>query len=320
MALTRPVQLLMANLDARRVHFLRKRRYAEAFEAQGYDHIGSQLHDCQETEVLACCTTCGKSWYIINRCRLRVCPLCSYTLSMKRAKHLLAMTRKMKFPKFITLTLPYTSTDARADIPKIRHAFNKLRRTELFNPVKGGAYQIELKPKPTGWHVHLHMLIDAPYLPYQKLFSAWCAILDVKYCKTDIRAAKTVKQQTYVTKYAAKSADFKGDPTVVVKWYEATKGLRLFATFGEWYNKKLEDLLAQEDQEKPQSVCPHCKAVKSTFLARDGPFIYGHDDWRQFGACMTMGNPEVRDIEEIRSKVDTAVAAQPRNRQAALAI
>lgn len=320
MALTRPVQLLLANLDSRRIHFLRKRRYADAFEAAGYDHIASQLHDCQETEVLACCTACGKSWYIVNKCRLRVCPLCSYTLSQKRAKHLLAMTGRMKFPKFITLTLPYTSTDARADIPKIRNAFNRLRRQPLFNSVKGGAYQIELKPKPQGWHVHLHMLIDAPYIPYQQLYTAWRTILDVKYCKIDIRAAKTVKQQVYVTKYASKSADFRGNPDVVVKWFEATKGLRLFATFGDWYNAKLEDLVAPKDQEKPAAVCPHCKAVKTTFLARDGPFIYGHDDWRQFGGCMTLGKDDVRDIDGVRAKVDAVVAAQPRTKQAALAI
>ncbi len=280
MALTRTTAQTALQIRKRRKHFLRKHRYADAFEAAGYERIEQQLRDCQETEVLACCSHCGKSWWILTRCRLRVCPLCSYTVAQQRADFLKAMTKHMHHPKLVTLTMPPWKDDPREGISYLRASFSKLRRSKVFKAVRGGAYQIEIKVHPTYYHIHMHILLDAPYIPHQLLFNEWKQILQVAAPQIDIRAAENDKAKAYVVKYAAKSADFDNNPETIIEWYKATKGTRLFGTFGLWYNAKIEELDDEQEHPQPTPVCPGCGEEGTTFFARDGPFIYGHDIWR----------------------------------------
>lgn len=294
---------LVAAYEPRKYHYARKHQYAEQFALRGHHEIAQQLEDCQETEVLAACTNCGASWYIVNKCRLRVCPLCSYEVAKRRGQYLIAMTAKMSHPKLLTLTMPLWTKDPQVGIRFLRVSFNKLRKKKLFSVVRGGAYQIELKPKDEGWHIHLHALLDAPYLPYQRLFSVWKEILGTTAPQVDIRSADTRKAREYAAKYAAKSADFYSHPETVVLWYEATKGQRLFATFGKWYNAKLEELTGEPEQPIPKANCPDCKAESTVFLARDGPWIYGSTEWMRLTNIIVGEQPLTVAIDEIRDAV-----------------
>jgi len=251
MSKTRPLPEQTQGLGKRLKHFKRKHLYANAFEARGYDDMADKLRDCEETEILACCSGCGKSWYIKNFCRLRVCPLCSFRVSRERAKFMEYMCKDMAHPKMITLTLPTWTKVPQDGIKYLRECFNKLRRTTLFKKVVGGAYQIELKSKADGWHIHMHILLDCPFIPYQRLFSEWKTITKVKAPQIDVRSADSEKARAYMCKYASKSADFEGHFENVVDWYEAVKGQRLFTTFGNWYNVKMEDVLEEDADERP---------------------------------------------------------------------
>ena len=209
----------------------------------------------------------------------------------------MAMTAHMTHPKLVTLTIERWDDDPREGIRYLRAQTNRMRRTKLFSCVKGGAYQIELKRKPIGWHIHIHLLLDAPYIPYQKLFSEWKRITGQAYVSTDIRSASTRAAREYVVKYPTKSASFDTHPETIVDWYEATKGLRLFATFGKWFNATLSSI----DPEVPQSdkgiPCPKCGEVKTCFYVRDGPFIFGGDAWRDVEAKFSDGTPLLRILE-----------------------
>lgn len=303
MSLTRPKTGLTKGIRKRRKHFLRKRRYAQAFSDRGESKVAEQLRDCQETEVLACCSSCGKTWWIVNRCRLRVCPLCSFQVAKERGAYLIALSKNMSHPKMLTLTMPLWEDDPQTGIKYLRESFNKLRDKPVFKTVVGGAYQIELKEKPEGWHIHLHALLDCPYIPYQQLFTAWRKILGTSAPQIRIQAAGNAKAIEYVCKYAAKSADFDASSVSIVNWYLATKGQRLFATFGKWYNAKIDDLDSEAKQLDQVAVCPHCQSMKTTFLARDGPWIYGHEDWNEIEQALTHGEDIIRTIQGIEKEL-----------------
>jgi len=215
----------------------------------------------------------------------------------------------MKFPKLITLTMPTWTGEPREGIKYLRTAWNTLRKHKLFKTVRGGAYQIELKPKARGWHIHLHALVDCPFMPHQKLYSTWTAILGIPTSRIDIRAAKTTEQRAYAAKYAAKAADFYSDPDTVVLWYKATKGQRLFATFGHWYNVNLEELPHDGKLEKFVSTCPHCKSTGTVFLARDGPFFYGGKEWTKLSKYFMNDLPTEEVITEIRDDIHASRTA-----------
>lgn len=292
----RPKPTSLHGIEARRKHFLRKRQYADAFDARDYPDIARNLRACEETDSLVGCQHCGASWWVTTRCRSRVCPLCSFHESKKRAKYLLAMTSHMAHPKLVTLTMELWEGDPREGIRYLRKHVTQMRRSELFKPVVGGAYQIELKQKENGWHIHIHLLLDAPYIPYQKLFSKWKELTEQKYVSIDIRSAKTPEARAYVVKYPSKSAAFDTHPEAIVDWYEATKGLRLFATFGKWFNAKLNELDPETPAEDKGIPCPHCGNVKTIFFIRDGPLIFGHDIWKSIADEYTKGRPTLRTV------------------------
>jgi hypothetical protein len=290
----RPKEKPAAKPEGRSRYFRLKHFYADAFAKGEYPDLAKKLHDCEETDILAACTQCGHSWYVTYTCRQRVCPLCSYRVAQERKSYLLALTKQMKHPKLLTLTMPIEPIDPHGRIKFLRQCFSKLRRTAFFSTVKGGAYQIEVKVNPLGYHVHLHALLDAPFLPYQKIFSEWSRITNVKAPQVDIRAASSDRAREYVCKYTVKSAGFDSHPETIVQWYEATKGERLFATFGDWYNAKLEELCPGETEPEFIPTCPHCGALKSTIFARDGPFIFGPDLWRQMEGAIVGSQPLTR--------------------------
>lgn len=255
-----------------------KKSIAHELIENGHDTAGTNIGKCSQTELLLCCEACGHTKYVTYRCQARLCPICSWTLSRERAQFSEALLAQMKYPKFLTLTMRTWEGSPRDGIKYLRDCFNKLKAQKVWKCVKGGCYQIELKPKDNGWHIHIHVLFDAPYIPKQKLFSAWREILQQKYVAIDIRACRTKAQRSYVVKYVSKNENFHNDPALAVEWYEATKGSRLFGTFGSWYNAKLEELLNPEEFTVWRPACENCGDENHMFFARDGPFIFG-DLW-----------------------------------------
>lgn len=275
-----------------------KNKISRALEARGHETAARNLDKCAETELLLICMNCAARKYVVYHCQSRICPVCSWSISRDRAHYADALLRQMKYPKFLTLTMPTWTGDPREGIKYLRQCFTKLREQKVWKPVVGGVYQIELKPKEEGWHIHVHILMDAPYLPKQKIFTAWKDILGTDYASIDIRACKTKEQRDYVTKYVAKAADFKGDAEAVVDWYEATKGSRLFATFGKWYNAKIEELLDPEEFKPFKPACENCGQTGHMFFARDGPWIFGRDRWNEEQGSWCGDDPVERPLSK----------------------
>jgi len=282
--------------NPRAKHFARKRRVAQAFRDADMESIAATLENCQEISVQAFCRNCMHIFYVPEKCRSRVCPLCSFARSRDRGRMILALTARMKFPKLLTLTMPRWTGIPSDGIDRLREAWNLFRKQPVFETVSGGVYQIELKPKNDGWHIHLHAVLDCPFIPYQHVFSAWTKILGIQFAEIDIRAAKTDAQRVYVAKYAAKSADFEGDLPDVVAWYNATKGKRLFAGFGVWYNISPEDLPAETDWHPEPFACPSCGEIATCGLSRHAIFTLGPDILKEIKGFFDAAGPPEKDL------------------------
>ena len=288
----------------RRRHFRRKRAYAEAFKSAGYDRIAEALASCEETEQLVCCSHCSGHWWVLSRCRLRVCPLCSYKIAKDRARYIQSVTMSMQHPKMLTLTVPRWKTDPRDGIAFLRKSFNRLRRQKVMRTVTGGAYTIELKRKQDGWHIHIHAMLDTPYIHYRKLWTAWREITQIPVPQIDIRSADTKEARAYLCKDASKVVAYDCNPADIVAWYEATKGQRLWATFGKWYNASYDSLGLDDPKDVEPVTCPHCGATRTAFFARDGPRIYGHEDWRSLEPVFLPDGHWRRPVPEASEYID----------------
>ena len=272
-------------------HLRKKRIFAAAFESHGLTDVAKALRDCTETESLIFCSECGHNWYVPTKCRSRVCPICAWRMTQERAAYMEEMCKNMTHPKMLTLTMPTWTESPRDGIAFLRKSFTALRNRKIWRNVKGGAYQIELKPKDNGWHIHVHVILDSPFLPYQQLFSAWRDILKIPAPQIDIRAVPTRQARAYACKYAAKGADYDGNPDAIVQWYIATQGSRLWATFGAWYRVPKALLFAEEDGDDGPQRCPNCGRSGCIAFARDGPFILGPEAWQHYQQSVLSGIP-----------------------------
>ena len=268
-----------------------KNRYADVFDAHDDYKTAQKLRDCTETLALVICGHCGHKMYVVNRCRLRACPLCSFQVSRKRAEYLNALCQRIPSVKLLTLTMPAWEGDPKEGIKLLRSSFNKLRRHKLMKSVVGGAYCIEVNPRENFWHIHMHAILDCKYLPYQQIFSHWKALFQVRHIEVDIRQADSRQARSYIAKEVGKNMAISLDPEFIVDWYNAIKGSRLWTSFGTFFNVALNELDDEKKEEKFVPVCPECGAHKSMFFARDGPFLYGGEAWAEMEKAATGGWP-----------------------------
>jgi hypothetical protein len=187
----------------------------------------------------------------------------------------------MKSPLFVTLTIGNT-TEARAGIKHLRASFGRWRRGAWFKrlDVKGGVASLEVTNRGNGWHPHLHVLLDCPWLAQSRLMPqpgdsratikakttqsqaelshAWAA------ASRQPSAIVWVKKSgpeivTEVLKYAVKPADLidsDDNPGDVIRAIERT---RLVTSWGNCYgiNKALK---AQMQAEREPCRCEECQA------------------------------------------------------------
>lgn len=291
---------------------LLKRRYADQFEKSGHAKVAKQLRMCSESEHLVACTSCGGSWWVLYRCGLRCCPICSWREAKKRQEYLAQICKQLGKPKHIVLTIPRWTGEGPEGIKHLRDAIAKLRRRDLFKNCRGGALTIEVLPKPDGWHIHAHLLVDAPYMPWKQLQNEWSDIIGVKDPHVSIQAAECDAARRYVAKYAGKSIVAEvGDPAIV-RWFEAIKGKRMWGTFGAWFNFKLVE--QPRNDGKPCFVpgCILCGSLKTVVPAESLPNILGKG-WRDWCTGALAKMDWSRPLPEIISFLSRPEPHQPLN-------
>jgi hypothetical protein len=141
--------------------------------------------------------------------------------------------KAMRAPKHLTLTLVNVPVLTRKFVRTMRGNFKKLMHRKFYREkVRGGLYVIEAVNKGKGWHVHLHVVIDARFLPQRKVSRDWKDLTGssiVWITKTRERDAALRELLKYVMKR----------PTVSGRegeYNEALKGTRLVQPFGSIYD------------------------------------------------------------------------------------
>lgn len=145
--------------------------------------------------------------------------------SRKSRKRMLELLATVSIPEktfFVTLTFPdeatpYSGKDAKN---MLRALFERMRRRW---PESSAVWRMEIKRRKSGIFKgcevpHFHLLIfNCPLIegraapaqyPQGYLNTAWCEVLGVDYCRTDVQAMKSGRQAAfYCAKYAAKVSE-----------------------------------------------------------------------------------------------------------------
>lgn len=246
----------------------------------------NELKRCGVTKQLWICGGCGQTSYVNYSCHRRICALCAYRISTKRAHAVKQLFLTMKNPKWLTLTME-RSDNLAAGVARIRKAFAKWRRLKAIKRrIDGGIYQIECKPKADGWHIHLHALIDSLWLPKPLIWRTWAYALKQKIASVDIQGNLSGRKIAhYITKYATKPAEIGSDnPGAALEYLETLSHARLFGTFGSCHNA------LPKDETKTPLPCPHCGATREYMPFTLGYIIYGGDEWKLIAAAVQGDN------------------------------
>lgn len=189
---------------------------------------------------------------VASRCHDRLCTTCAVARSWDLRLALYDQL-KDKAHKFATLTLRTTPGEPLKDcLTRLKSSFKRLRHSALWErTVRGGAAFIEITrgKHADHWHTHLHLILDADYMPQKELSYAWHTASGGSYI-VDIQAAGGQSAAHYVTKYVTKAltGEMLNTPALLDEFVMAMKGERVCTTFGDWYGKQaLEDDEAFED-------------------------------------------------------------------------
>lgn len=205
--------------------------------------------------------------------------MCAHKIAAIKINRYKYAVERMESPLFLTLTI--RSTDyARDGLVKLKEDWFAFRRSKWWRAcnVKGGIYGIELTWGAGGWHPHLHILLDCPWLtvstPAPRPGMSKAAMEECKRASQvelterwarqtgqDIAIAWIKKAMpgtiAEVLKYSLKPEDMAKGERPMVEAIRCLQGLRMCATWGNCYGQaKAAD--AAMRAERPVCDCPGC--------------------------------------------------------------
>jgi hypothetical protein len=152
--------------------------------------------------------------------------------------------------------------ELKAGVKSLLAAFRRLRQSSFWkHQVSGGAAVIEVTGSKGSWHIHIHAVIYAPYIPVRRISKQWLKHSGgsiVWISKIPISAAVA-----YLTKYLSKQAVA---DDCLVELSDALKGVRMFIPFGSFH-------AGLKGLKKHRCKCKHC----------------GGENW----CCLDFGNYQV---------------------------
>lgn len=183
-----------------------------------------------------------------NYCRDRFCPSCALQRRL-RIRRVLgeAIRRRMATgtsepPRLMTLTLKHSDSSVRDTCRRLKSCWRALLKQDWFTtaaPAGLWAMEVKYQPARAEWHVHLHAIIFARWVPVSRLKTAWLGITGDSYI-VDVRTIRETNGRSsaevaadYVAKYISKPATIQGmHPTAATDLIVGIKSQRLWSTWG----------------------------------------------------------------------------------------
>lgn len=201
----------------------------------------ASLEECHSRRIYARCNDCRSVQIFRNRCDQFFCPECQPKLAKKRAASVGWWASLLTQPKHVVLTVRNTPILTKRHVKQIKKWFLRLRKRKFCSNWKGGFYSVECTCENKGWHLHLHILVDARWVDARGLSAQWDAVTSGAGHIVKVKDCRDAHYLAEVTKYAAKGSDLaRWDGHEINEFIQAFRGVRAFGVFGELYGKRSE--------------------------------------------------------------------------------
>lgn len=224
----------------------------------GRADLAGKLKTCHTIQTVKVCTSCNKQSSFYNRCELFFCPICAPRLSRERKQSIEWWTKQIHQPKHVVLTVRNAAQLTKTYVQNLKRQLARLRRQNIFAGVSGGFYSIEVTNEGRGWHVHIHLLVNARWIPADKLAKVWGNLVGQNFAIVKVKDCSQTDYLREVTKYAVKGSELaKWSGAEIAQFIEAFRGVRLFGVFGNLYGKRTEwsAWIASIREIRPQCTC-----------------------------------------------------------------
>jgi hypothetical protein len=185
-------------------------------------------------------------------------------LGRERAEQIGWWAREVPQPKHVVLTIRNIRDLTPGHVDEFRGFFTRLRRSKFARNWLGGFYTLEITYEITGWHLHLHALINARWIDATELSKAWNRITNGLGYIVHVRDCRGTDYLRQVTKYIVKGSQLAAwKPEQIVTFIEAFQGKRTFAVFGQLYGLRTEFSEFVKGLRERKSKCPcGCNSIR----------------------------------------------------------
>lgn len=195
--------------------------------------VEEHLRRCGNEELYRVCRCCGDWKGFSYRCSLKFCPLCNWRIARARSEMLRLWSFEIKQPKHVVLTMRNFPILTRTRIRQVAKAFAKLRRNKVWKEVRGGCVSTEITNEGRGWHLHLHIMVDARWIDAAALAVIWGKLVGQDFGIVKVKDCRGKDYLGEVTKYVVKGSELASwPPEEIAQFIHAIRGIRFFAAFG----------------------------------------------------------------------------------------
>lgn len=233
------------------------------------------LDRCGREKMFRHCKECGRTDEYGYHCDLKFCPRCNHRIAARRMKVIRKWSETICQPKHVVTTQRNFPVLTRTQIRKHQKALVALRRSVVFEQVRGGCVSVEITNESRGWHLHAHWLVDARWIDAADLAKTWASIIgqdDLAIVKVkDVRGEEFVAE---VAKYVVKGSQIATwEANEVLEFVTAIRGCRFFFSFGTLF-KMGREIRMKLKGEREHQMC-ECGCTKFTW--RDETTEVCHD-------------------------------------------
>ena len=256
-----------------------KNSIAAKLREVGMCELAAKLEYCHSEYTFATCGTCKAVRRFPNRCDLWLCPECAHHLQHRRAQQVEWWTKLVVQPKHVVLTIRNIWDLTSGHVREIKKYLGALRRRKFCRNWRGGFYRIECTLGRNGWHLHIHLLVDADWIDADELKVQWLSVTRGGGYIVKVRDCRDKSYLREVTKYVVKSSTLaKWDALTLQRFVLAFTGQRLFGVFGSLYSARTRfaDFIAELKDRRRACDCDDPQVTYQTeeeFLRSKRPFV-----------------------------------------------
>ena len=241
----------------------------------GRADLADKLEHCHTEFTVAVCQDCHSVARFPNRCDCFFCAECQPRLAHNRANAVAWWTARVPQPKHVVLTMRNTADLTKGHVTELKKYLTRLRRRKFCENWNGGYYSLEVTNEGRGWHLHIHLLVDARWIDAGQLAQEWASITGGSGHIVKVKDCRGSDYLREIVKYCVKGNQLAAwTPEEIVTFIDAFTGVRTFGVFGSLYGARTEfaEWLAEIREAKPRCKCGSCNVkyyTEADYLMQD---------------------------------------------------